>query len=87
VRQPAAGTFLGGARAALHAVRGPAASTFPDALLRHPRPAAGALLRNALWQCVAGLGGVLASLFVVTGALFAFVRRYEDFYRSREEKR
>jgi hypothetical protein len=60
----------------------PAASTFPDTILRQPRVEPGALLRNALWQGVFGLGGVLASLFIVAGALFAFVRQYEERYRS-----
>src|SRR5438874_1798440 len=51
---------------------GAAASTVPGAVLREPHPAPGALLHGMVWQCASGLAAVLASLLVVTAAMFAF---------------
>ena len=49
----------------------------PDAHLRRPVASAEALLLNAVVQCVFGLAGVLGSLFIVGGALYFFIRRFE----------
>src|SRR5947207_12818420 len=57
---------------------GAAAGTVREGVLREPHPAPGALLHGMVWQCASGLAAVLASLLVVTAAMFAFIRWYED---------
>ena len=57
------------------------ASTFPDNTLRQSNSDVQPLLLNAIMQCAFGLVGVLISLIVVVGALFAFIRRFEGRFR------
>lgn len=58
------------------------ASTFPDETINHPSSDVPFLLRDAVLQAASGLAGVLISLFVVAGALFLFIRRFEQRFRS-----